>query len=347
MTDSASASAAPNEPSASANSSSADVSEELAAKPVTEKLTAAQPPLKKTPMVSGSAEGYQRQDAEIVDYKIWKLWTQKAAFLLRGPKPMQLSPGGYCTSLGAAFTFGRFVAQPYAQLLGETLGISSLNLGFSGVGPSFYNYPQNQALIDLMNRSKFVTISIFSGRSQSNSLFRTARHSQERYILSNGTKVPADFAYQNLLETADRETVAALVTETRAAYMQEFSKLLAKITVPKVLVWFSRRSPDYEEGYDNLFALLSGFPHLVNRPMVETLKPLCDTYVEHVDSTGLPQPLISRFTQQPVEITRPRDYKKGKIQLKSSQLRENNYYASPQMHRALAKKLVTACQPWR
>lgn len=303
--------------------------------------------LKKPPLSTmGSAYGYQRRDAEIVNYNIWKLWTPNAIFSVRGPRPEQLSPGNYCTSLGAAFTFGRFVARPYAQLLGEALSIPSLNLGFSGVGPSFYNDPRNQPLIDLVNRSKFATISIFSGRSQSNTRFQTAHYSQEQYILEDGSIVPADFAYQQLLETADPQTIAALIAETRDAYLQEFLKLLSKITVPKVLIWFSRRSPDYQESYDSLFKLLSGFPHLVNREMVKALAPLCDAYIEQIDSTGLPQPLISRFTHQPTSITRPRDYKKGKIELKSSQLYENRYYASPQMHQALAERLTVVCQHW-
>jgi len=294
----------------------------------------------------GSADGYQKRDAEIVDYNIWKLWTQKAGFSLRGPRPNSFKPGEYCTSLGAAYTFGRFVPRPYPELLGQALEISSLNLGFSGVGPSFYTDPQNQPLIDLVNRSKFVTISIFSGRSQENSRFKTTHYSQEQYILPNGKVVPADFAYQQLLDTADTQTIAALVSETRARYISAFSKLLNQITVPKILVWFSKRPPEYEETYDGLYRLLSGFPHLVNRQMVEALKPLCEAYLEHVDATGLPQPLVSRFTQQPTEIIRPRDYKAGKIQLSSSRLTHNNYYASPEMHQRLAARLVPVCQQW-
>lgn len=292
----------------------------------------------------GSAHGYQKQDDEIIDYRLWQLWTPQTGFSLRGPRPASLSPQTYCTSIGAAFTFGRFAPQPYPQLLGKALDISSLNLGFSGVGPSFYNDPKNSALIALINRSKFVTIGIFSGRSQSNSRFQTAAHSQERYILESGKAVPADFAYQQLLDSCDQQTVADLVAETRARYVQAFLQLLEKITVPKVLLWFSKRSPDYQESYEGLFELFSSFPHLVNRPMVEELRSHCDAYVEQIGAPGLPQPLISRRTQQPVSIVRDRDYQKGKIQLTRSRLTHNHYYASPEMHLEAAQKLAGACQ---
>jgi hypothetical protein len=294
----------------------------------------------------GSADGYQRRDAEIIDYQLWKLWTAQTGFCLRGPRPTSLAPGTYCAAIGAASTFGRFVPDPYPHKLGSILDLPSLNLGFSGVGPSFFNDLRNSTLIDLINRAKFVTIAVMSGRSQSNARFTTAPYSQEQYIVAGGKTVPADFAYQQLLDTEDHQTVVELVAQTRKRYLGEFIQLLEKITVPKVLLWFSKRSPDYQESYDSLFKLFSSFPHLVNKAMVETLKLHCDTYVEQISSIGLPQPLISRLSNQPVSIVRPRDYQAGKIQLKSSLLTHNNYYPSPEMHEALTQKLAIACRPF-
>lgn len=305
--------------------------------------------LKKPPLSDrGSAQGYQNRDAKIIDYQLWHLWTPKTGFSLRGPRPASLAPSTYCTSIGAASTFGRFAPHPYPQLIGKALGIPSLNLGFSGVGPSFYNDPTHRTLIDLINSSKFVTIAVFSGRSQANSRFQTASHSQERYIIDDGTgqqkTIPADLAYQQLLDNSDRQTVVDLIAETRARYLGEFIDLLEKITVPKVLLWFSRRSPDYQESYESLFELFSSFPHLLNRPMVEELRSHCDAYVEQIGSPGLPQPLISRHTQQPVSIVRDRDYPEDRIQLTTSELTHNRYYPSPEMHLRAAKKLAIACQ---
>ena len=296
------------------------------------------------PDLLASAIGYQTSDADIVDYNIWKLWTPQVGLAMRGPQPPSLKPGEYCASIGAAYTFGRFAAQPYPELLGKVLNISSLNLGFSGVGPSFFNQSRNQVLIDLINRAKFVTVSLLSGRSQGNSRFKTAWYSQEQYILESGQVVPADYAYQQLLDNSDRATVMAVVEETRLRYLDEFIQLLEKITVPKVLLWFSKRSPDYEASSDSLFKLFGNFPHLVNRAMIEVLKSHCDDYVEHIDTAGLPQQLVSRLTQQPVSIERSRDYQAGKIQLVSSQLTHNNYYPSLEMHIGVTQALASACK---
>jgi Domain of unknown function (DUF6473) len=293
-----------------------------------------------------SASGYQARDRNIVDYQLWQLDTPQAKFSLRGPQPASLAPGSYCCALGAAFTFGRFVAEPYPTLLAQALGIESLNLGFSGIGPAFYNNPYHQDLLDWVNRSKFVTILVFSGRSQANSRFRTLAASQECYILDDGQQVPADFAYQQLLATATPEEIAALIAETRERYMAEFLLLLASIKIPKILVWFSKRSPDYQESYNKLFKLFSNFPHLVNRAMIDQLRPQCQGYIEYINTEGLPQVLTHLETGEPTAIERERYYRQGKIHLNKADLTQNNYYPSPEMHRGLAAQLVTVCQPF-
>lgn len=300
--------------------------------------------LKKTILSdNGSAYYYQNCDAEVVDYKIWRLWTPNAGFALRGPRPKTLQAGEFHTSIGAAYTFGRFAPQPYPELLGKALGLSTLNLGFAGIGPSFFNYPKHQKLLRLINRSKFVTISVMSGRSQSNSRFQTEDYSQVQYKLANGKVVPADFAYQQLLDNVDEATIAGLVAETRERYLKEFIQLLNSITVPKVLLWFSKRSPDYTESYDSIFKLFGNFPHLVNQPMINTLRTHCDAYVECVSTAGLPQTLIHHQTGEPISVIRPRTYEQGKVSLAPSLLSQNSYYPSPGMHHEVTNKLLPVC----
>ena len=76
------------------------------------------------PELMHSAQGYQKQDAEIVDYQLWNLWTPQAGFSLRGPRPASLTPGGYHVALGAAYTFGRFFADDLHSAAGEGLKLT-------------------------------------------------------------------------------------------------------------------------------------------------------------------------------------------------------------------------------
>ena len=306
---------------------------------------AAKKAIKRPKLSNGySAYDYQRRDAEVVDYKLWRLWTPNTGFAMRGPKPINLSSGEFYTAIGAADTFGRFVERPYPELLGEALGISALNMGFAGVGPIFFNYPRNKILLNLINRSKFVTISIMSGRSQPNSLFQVDSHSQVRYRLKSGEIVPADLAYQQLLDTSDEATIAAIVAETREQYLEQFIQLLDNITVPKILLWFSRRVPDYTESYDSVLSLLGGFPHLINRTMIDKLQPHCDEYVECVSAVGLPQQLLNARTGRPASVVRPRVYVGDRVHMKPSLLSANSYYPSPEMHETATKELIPVCK---
>lgn len=311
------------------------------------KLTAFQPEDSSSPdpkPLIDTGSGYQQRDQEIVDYQLWKFSTPQSDFLLRGSRPQKLKQGQYIAHLGAAFTFGRFVSHPYPFLLSEALNLEALNLGFAGIGPSFFNDPQHSGLMDWVNRSKLATILVFSGRSQATSRFPTTRYSQEQYILENGKVVPADFAYQQVLNQESPETLALLIQEARSRYLEEFSRLLDQITVPKILVWLSKRKPDYQESSQSLFKLFSNFPHLVNRGMIDQLSAQCDASVEYSGTDGLPQPLISRWTGEATSIIRPRDYLQGKIQLANSTLTHNGYYPSPEMHQAVTQLLIPKCQ---
>ena len=295
------------------------------------------------PMRVGTNNTYQNLDSQVIDYQLWNLHTTSARYVLRGPRPKTLASQQYIASLGPAFTFGRFVDQPYPALLGKALNMASLNLGIGGIGPSFHTNPRYDALLSLVNRAKLATILIFSGRSQSTSRFKVHECFQEQYYYE-GTRMPADYVYQKLLETESPEVVAAQVAEIRERYVAEFVQLLNSIQVPKVLLWVSKRRPDYQESYDGLHKLLSNFPHLVNQPMVDKLRSHCDAYLEYCDTPGLPQMLRHRVTGEPIAITRDRHYAKGKIHLTPSQLTHNHYYPSPDMHHEIAQQLVSICE---
>jgi hypothetical protein len=87
-----------------------------------------------------------------------------------------------------------------------------------------------------------------------------------------------------------------------------------------VLLWFSKRSSEYEEGYRSVAELYGEFPHLVNLQMIEGLRPECQAYAEVVSSRGLPQVLRNRHTGEKVAMF-PHN----------REPHVNNYYASPEM----------------
>lgn len=275
---------------------------------------------------------YQDRDHEIIDYELFQL--AGTVHYLRGPAPATLAPGEYFTCVGAAQTFGCFCEKPYPALLSERLGLPALNFGFAGVGPRFFL--QNRRLLEYVNDGVFAIVQVMSGRSEDNSHFDTGGR---EYLTrrSDGERIGAAPAYTELLENENVERVEAVIEETRANWIRSYSTLLEAIAVPTILFWFSKRSPDYEESYSDVWGLFGEYPQLVNRAMVEAIRPLSDEYVECISSRGSPQPLFSRFTGEPASITHRAD-------LGGESQDFNRYYPSPEMQADAAEALGAACR---
>lgn len=283
------------------------------------------------------AADYTATDWKVVDYQIYRLDPRildpeaNAPLLLRGPQPANLAAGLYMVFIGAAQTFGRFCEQPFPTLLGRRLGLSVLNLGRGGAGPSFFSQ-DNDTLLEYVNGARVAVIQVMSGRSTSNSQFesRGLGHYRRR---SDGAQMGCDEAFRALLAEHPVGYVKALVAETRENWIEEYRELLRRIRVPKILFWFSTRHPAYQERYGDVNGLYGAFPQLVSAWMIDRIRPYGDAYVECVSSKGLPHLLANRLTGEAVTIEDPW----------GGTWSTNWYYPSPEMHEAAAKALEQAC----
>ena len=271
---------------------------------------------------------YQDTDRDIIDYGLVEFPGTKGQ--IRGPLPRSFEAGGYVAFLGAAQTFGRFAQRPFATLVGESLGREVLNLGFAGAGPK--EFLRHDHYIRAANRASLAIVQVLSGRSIENSHFENPTADLLRERGRPDAKLRhSEPAYDELLKTRSQSYVEALVAETRAHYVEQMTRLLQAIEVPRVLFWFSQRRPDYQEKYDYAGNLFYHFPQLVNRAMVNELSRHAELYCECRTSRGLPQPLINRHTGQPV-----------RLDLGPAYPYHNNYYPSPEMHEDAARALVEA-----
>lgn len=297
---------------------------------------------------------YQRRDFEVIDYGMRKLGTTGLSF--RGPMPGSLASGDYFACIGAAQTYGCFCEHPFPDILAGKLGIPALNLGYGGAGPEFF--ARHGELDNYLNGGRFVIVQVMSGRSQSNSVFET-RGLEYMVRRSDGVSLGADEAYGDLLfgpailrrRPFGRVTralapifragrVRRVVAETRLAWIESYRVLLARIRVPTVLLWFSRRQPDYVERLRNVGSLFGEFPQLVNGETVADVRGLCGQYVECVTHRGSPQPLFSRFTGEPVSVDPACDRPDFAGQVWT----HNAYYPSPEMHEDAAAALLPVCE---
>jgi hypothetical protein len=147
----------------------------------------------------------------------------------------------------------------------------------------------------------------------------------------------AEAAYREFLAKTNNETIKEILIETRTNYVNNMIKLLQLIEVPKILLWFSQREPDYTEEFEDVRKFFGQYPHLVNQVMVDKIKPYTDEYVESISEDGMPQKLVNRFTGET-----PMVYKvhKDKAEIKKF----NTYYPSPEMHHHATEQLLPVCR---
>jgi LPS sulfotransferase NodH len=236
----------------------------------------------------------------------------------------------YLAFLGAAQTFGRFAHEPFPSILAERLGLGALNLGVGGAGPRHFDKPR---YLKLINRAEAVVVQVMSGRSASSSLFDNSGGGR----LTGSTPladapVRAEEFLKRAADTLSAKEFARVIEEMRADYVASFIALLQKIASPRILLWLSKRTPDYREDYANApQGVLGDFPQLVNAAMVAEIAARCDAYVECVSSAGLPQPLWRS------------DRTIDGAGLRGDML-VNRYYPSPEMHRQAADLLEAPCR---
>ncbi len=277
-------------------------------------------------------KSYQERDYNIVDYKSYQLDGFNNYF--RGPKPTDLIDNKFFTCIGAAQTFGCFTENPFPELLSKKLNIEVLNAGVSGAGPLFFL--SHKKYLHLANKSKFVIIQVMSGRSESNHYFDSILGRGYLIRKSDGKKMPAEKAYNELISTVSQEDIIKIVEETKQNYLLHMIKLLKLIKVPKILLWFSVRDHDYEPTFENARSLFGKFPQFVDQELLDKMIFNSDYFVDCISSAGLPQVLINRFTGEKTNYT-------NKI-IDDSIKQFNYYYPSPEMHQLAFDSLYPVCK---
>jgi len=268
--------------------------------------------------------GYQDIDRNVIDYDIW--FVDDGRLALRGPRTdLNLDDVNCC--IGAAQTFGRFVARPFPVQISQILRKPVLNLGFSGAGPEFFL--NDSFLMSRLARAGLVVIQAMSARSVSAGVFRAGGNNGVLEFVEGprqGERMLAQESYSTLRaeygEPAFRDQIAAVQARWLALHRQ----LINHIAGQKVLLWLSQKKPG--DNIDLTTSPVGVFPHFVSAEMVHEVSALCDCYVDATFEDMQPQVLVNdlsgmseasfsaeRFPQRPDRFRRL-----------------NTYYATPEMH---------------
>jgi hypothetical protein len=292
---------------------------------------------------AGATLNYQERDNEIVDYQFYEL-SQAPGVQFRGPAIELADNSKYFTCIGAAQTLGIYIEKPFPNLLAEHLGVPALNLAVGASWPGFYSN-RHPELLDIVNRGEFLILQVMSARGESTSRFEATDVVEMMRERKTGDTITSVHAWAKIL-AEEPDFASQYVEELRAGWVKSNLELIAKVKVPIILFWYSRRQQDEPTNFSlegDVFQNMGEFPQFVDSKSVNAVAAKCSGFVECRSSRNTGHPLISRFTGEPAQVNHSSMSKNPSIKGDQSNFLEastNHYYPSPEMHQDAAHTLV-------
>ncbi|MEQ9695859.1 DUF6473 family protein [Shimia sp. SDUM112013] len=228
---------------------------------------------------------YLKRGNGTLDYMPYRL--AESRLLFRGPKP-DLT-GRFNAFLGGTETYGKFIPEPFPARLARETGVASVNFGVLNAGVDVFL--ATPAVLQVAQRARKTVIQVPCAQNLSNRYYKVHPRRNDRFVgASNVMKMvfkEVDFTEFHFtrhmlgaLAARAPDRFTTLRTELQQAWVARMKMLINLIGGEIVLLWMSDHAPDADQaGID-----LGTDPVLVNRDMVERLRPLVSDIVEVVAS---------------------------------------------------------------
>lgn len=205
-------------------------------------------------------------------------------------EPPLVLPGSYAAFIGGSATLGRGVSAPFAQAVGQRLGIDILNLGTDGAGAGYFL--GNPELMAAAAGSRVCIVEAMCPTMISNRMFSVcARHNahlDDTSDLLRAIYPEIDFSAFTLtagmLEATrlcDPARFRLVVNEMRNAWIGRMLALVEAIGAPTMLLWLSTGRTEDPSGA-RVCTLRHPAPKFVDQAMVQVLRPSVSAVVECV-----------------------------------------------------------------
>ena len=203
--------------------------------------------------------------------------------MFRGPRRSLTRP--YVAFLGGNETYGKFIPDPYPDLVEEEVGYGSVNLGCPNAGLDVYlNDP---ALTDIAARAEAVVLQVMGAANLSNRYYTVHPRRNDRFLGATPLLKTlyrdidfTDFTFtRHLLFTLHAhapDRFAVLAEELRQTWLARMKDLLARLPQRTLLLWIADQSPQAA----NRKTLQDQEPILVDVEMMAAIRPLARSYVE-------------------------------------------------------------------
>ncbi|MFT7253856.1 MAG: hypothetical protein ACI81Q_001273 [Paracoccaceae bacterium] len=184
-----------------------------------------------------------------LDYQVCTYPGSRATF--RGPA--QDLSGAFVLCLGGSETFGKFVAQPFSELLQAALGGVVVNMGAMNASVDFMLF--DPAVTAAREAAKQIVLQVPPAHNLSNRFYTVHPRRNDRLIKASALLQTiyrevdfTDFHYTrhmlSALQVLSADRFDIIVHELRTAWAARMRQLITSFSVPVHLLWMSQRAPD-------------------------------------------------------------------------------------------------------
>ena len=223
---------------------------------------------------------YAFPGAAALDYSVCHYAGSRLLF--RGPPRPLDRP--YVAVLGGTESYGKFVTEPFTDLVQQGLGLNVVNLANVNAGVDLYL--NERAVIEIALKAEAVVVQVTGAQNVSNRFYTVHPRRNDRLLGVTPemrhlySKVDfTEFNFTRHMVTSlfrqSAERFRPVAAELRKAWSDRMKMLLGQLPQRKILLWMADSPPPAEplEG-------LGPDPLLVDATMLDALKPLVTAYVE-------------------------------------------------------------------
>jgi hypothetical protein len=220
-----------------------------------------------------------------LDYFPCNYGTSRLTF--RGPRRSLDRP--YIAFLGGSETYGKYVPDPFPDLVEDQVGYAAINLGCGNAGPDVYL--AEPEVLRIAGGAEAVVLQVSGAANLSNRFYSVHPRRNDRFIAASAELRAlyrevdfTEFSFTRhmltSLEAVSKERFEMVAEELRRTWVQRMGALLGQLPDRTLLLWIAD-APPRPRGQ----ALgLKQEPVLVDRGMLGELVPKVRAYVEAVTS---------------------------------------------------------------
>ena len=213
----------------------------------------------------------------------------KSRLVFRGPRRSLDRP--YIAFLGGTETYGKYVPDPFPDLVEDEIGFASVNLGCVNAGLDVYL--SEPAVIEIACKAEAVVLQIVGAVNLSNRYYTVHPRRNDRFIAATPLLKTlfrdvdfTDFHFTRhmltTLEANSHDRFEEVADELRRTWVERMDALLGRLPKRTILLWIADMPPQAKGQHPPLQC----DPVLVDRAMLAAVTPRAGGFVEAVASAN-------------------------------------------------------------